>query len=279
MKSKVIAFLAIGVILITSTPIYASTNVNSNIIVDADSIEDIKVLEEEFVDEINSTLLSNDTHISGNDIDYNKMITLYTDIELYKNGKPDNARMQEAIKDSKYVYYLPIDYNEKSILVCIQKDKDTEKWHIASMGFQSVYIDYKGEVEKLLKANNIENSYVYFVNDLTDSITMGALICSDDSDNVWFKILKQFESKTNDDGGSTLDKNCLYSYENIKKIADSEIEAYRDGFDGAWSNISILTDNSKIIIISAVAGAAVLAIAIAAICIAKKKKAEKVTEE
>lgn len=279
MKSKVIAFLAIGVILITSTPIYASTNVNSNIIVDADSIEDIKVLEEEFVDEINSTLLSDDTHISSNDIDYNKMITLYTDIELYKNGKPDNAKMQEAIKDSKYVYYLPIDYNEKTILVCLQKDENTGKWHIASMGLQSDFIDYKGEVEKVLKENNIKNTHVYFVNELTDNITMGALICSDDSDNVWFKILKQFESKTKGDGGSTLDKDSLYSYENIKEIADSEIEAYRDGFDGAWSNTSILTDNNKIIIISAVAGVTVLAIAVVAICIAKKKKTEKVTEE
>ncbi len=272
MKNKIIAIFTLCLILLNCTPAFA------NVFIGNGKIGEIKAMEDAIVYEVNSTLLSDDTHISSNDIDYNKMITLYTDIELYKNGKPDNAKMQEAIKDSKYVYYLPIDYNEKTILVCLQKDENTGKWHIASMGLQSDFIDYKGEVEKVLKENNIKNTHVYFVNELTDNITMGALVCSDDSDNVWFKILRQFESKTNGDGGSTLDKNSLYSYENIKEIADSEIETYQNGFDGAWSHTSILT-NSKIIIISSVAGVAVLAIAVAAICIAKKKKTEKVTEE
>lgn len=298
MKSKIIAILTACLILLNCIPIYANNNADNNIIIDASSVEDIKALEEDLINEINSTFKSKNINISSNDIDYNKMITLYTNIELYKNGKPNNEQMQKAIINSEYVYYLPIEYNEKTILVCFQKGRElnaddkenlsadtieklenkTGKWHIASMGIQSDMVDYKGDVEKALKKSDIKNSHIYFVNNLTQNITMGALICSDDSDNVQFKILKQFESKTEGDGGSTLDIDVLHPYEEIKAVADSEIEIYQSGYDGAWG-LASATDNNKIIIIFAVSGAAVLVAAIAAVCIVKKKKAAKVLGE
>ncbi len=298
MKNKILAILTACLILLNYIPVYANTNVGSNVIVDADSIEEIKALEEDLINEINSTFVSKNIYIESNNIDYSKIITLYTDIELYENGKPNHEQMQEAINHSKYVYYLPIEYNGKTIMVCFQQgeeltDEDREKlsadtvesleknvgkWHIVSMGVKSDIIDYKGEVQKALEENNIENSHIYFVNELTQTITIGALICSDDFDDVQFKIIKQFESKTEGDGGSTLDKNVLHSYDEIKAIADSEIEMYQTGYDGAWG-ATPTTDNNKIIIITAVSGAAILAIAVTAICIVKKKKNTKVLDE
>lgn len=298
MRNKILAILIACLILINSIPIYANTNVSSNVIVDANSIDEIKALEADVINDVNSTLKTKNINIASSDIDYSKIITLYTDIELYNNGKPSNEQMQKIVKDSKYVYYLPIECNGQTIMVCFQKgekltdenrenlsddtienlEKNIGKWYIASMGVQSEMIDYKGEVQEALAENNIENSHVYFVNELTQNITVGALICSDNSDDVQFKILRQFESKAEGDGGSTLDKNVLHSYDEIKAIADSEIEMYQTGYDGAWG-AALATDNSKIIIISAVSGVAVLAIVIASICIVKKKKHTKVNNE
>ncbi len=298
MKNKIIAILIASFILLNCTPVFANTIENMNIFVDAPSVEEIGKLEKTIINEVNSTFESENIHIDSNNIDYNKIITLYTDIELYKNGKPNNEQMQEAIMKSNVVHYLPIEYNEKTIMVCFQKgeelteeskeklsldtienlEKNIGKWHIASLGIQSQIIDYKEEIQKTLKENNIENSHIYFVTELTQNITMGALICSDNNDNTQFKILRQFESKTEGDGGSTLDKNVLHSYEEIKAIADSESEIFQTDYDGTWG-ATPTTDNNKIIIISAVSGVAVLAVAIAAVCIVKKKKHTKVNNE
>ena len=298
MKNKVIAIVIASFILLNCTPVFANTIENTNIFVDAPSVEEIIKLEKTIIYEVNSTFESENIHIDSNNIDYDKIITLYTDVELYKSGKPNNEQMQEAIKKSNVVHYLPIEYNEKTIMVCFQKgeelteeskeklsldtienlEKNIGKWHIASLGIQSQIIDYKEEIQKTLKENNIENSHIYFVTELTQNITMGALICSDNNDNTQFKILRQFESKTEGDGGSTLDKNVLHSYEEIKAFADSESEIFQTDYDGAWG-ATATSDNSKIIIISAVSGVAVLAITIAAVCIVKKKKNTKAIDE
>ena len=298
MKNKVIAIVIASFILLNCTPVFANTIENTNIFVDAPSVEEIIKLEKTIIYEVNSTFESENIHIDSNNIDYDKIITLYTDVELYKSEKPNNEQMQEAIKKSNVVHYLPIEYNEKTIMVCFQKgeelteeskeklsldtienlEKNIGKWHIASLGIQSQIIDYKEEIQKTLKENNIENSHIYFVTELTQNITMGALICSDNNDNTQFKILRQFESKTEGDGGSTLDKNVLHSYEEIKAFADSESEIFQTDYDGAWG-ATATSDNSKIIIISAVSGVAVLAIAIAAVCIIKKKKNAKAIDE
>lgn len=298
MKNKIIAILIASFILLNCTPVFANTIENTNIFVDAPSVEEIIKLEKTIIYEVNSTFESENIHIDSNNIDYDKIITLYTDVELYKSGKPNNEQMQEAIKKSNVVHYLPIEYNEKTIMVCFQKgeelteeskeklsldtienlEKNIGKWHIASLGIQSQIIDYKEEIQKTLKENNIENSHIYFVTELTQNITMGALICSDNNDNTQFKILRQFESKAEGDGGSTLDKNVLHSYEEIKAFADSESEIFQTDYDGAWG-ATPTTDNNKIIIISAISGVAVLAAAIAAVCIIKKKKNAKAIDE
>lgn len=294
MKIKIITLLTACLLLWNCLPVYANVNANSNIIVDADSIEEIKAMEEDLISEINSTFRSKNINIKSSDINYEKMITLYTDVELYENGKPNNAQMQNAVKNSDYVLYLPIECNEKTVMICFQKGEEVTnderkdlsadtiasleekagKWYIASMGIQSELIDYKAEVLNALDESNIQNANVYFVNNITQNITMGALICSDDADTVWFKIIKQFESQTEGDGGSTFDKNVLHSYDEIKAAADADKEARQDFSEDAVGGIDAATEtnNSKIIIISAAAGAAVIAIAVAAVCVVKKRK-------
>ena len=226
--------------------------------------------------------------------------------KILEDNDLDNEKMQKYIKDAKYSYYIPIYDNGKTALATVSerteltneaREKFTQeeidnyellvgKLVVKSVGVYSEIVDYKGEIEKTLIDNNIENATVYFVGALSNRIGLAAVICTDNPADTQIKILKQFESKVEENDSVTFDDNKLYTFYELKTITEREkkdilnsSEEYIGYGDSAPTSLTSATDNNKIIIASSVSGVAVLAIVVAAICIVKKKKAAKVLGE
>lgn len=301
MKNKIIAIFAVCLILLNCTTAFANTFAGD------DTVNEIKDAEENIIQFVNDIVLTEDfKQCSVDDIDYSKIYKVYLGMsKVFENSEMNNEIMQNCLKNENYAYYVPFYDNGKTSLATVVKNQELTddvkaifpdeeiqkyeasigKWDTSSVGIIEEIRDYKGDLEKILKDNNIENANVYLLGAISSNIRLAAVICTDNPNDTKIKIIEQFESE-NEDVGSKLDKNVLYSYDEIKAVVDADKEAQEDFPDDAVGGVGIsaqtstpTTNNSKIIIISAVAGVAVLAIAAAAICIAKKKKTEKVTKE
>ncbi len=304
MKNKMLAILIACLLLINSTPVFA----NTNYLVDSENLEEIKAREEYIVDDFNNVLPTGEIKsVESKDIDYEKIIKVYPNMrKILEDNDLDNEKMQKYIKDAKYSYYIPIYDNGKTALATVSerteltneaREKFTQeeidnyellvgKLVVKSVGVYSEIVDYKGEIEKTLIDNNIENATVYFVGALSNRIGLAAVICTDNPADTQIKILKQFESKVEENDSVTFDDNKLYTFYELKTITEREkkdilnsSEEYIGYGDSAPTSLTSATDNNKIIIASSVSGVAVLAIVVAAICIVKKKKAAKVLGE
>ncbi len=304
MKNKMLAILIACLLLINSTPVFA----NTNYLVDSENLEEIKAREEYIVDDFNNALPTGEIKsVESKDIDYEKIIKVYPNMrKILEDNDLDNEKMQKYIKDAKYSYYIPIYDNGKTALATVSerteltneaREKFTQeeidnyellvgKLVVKSVGVYSEIVDYKGEIEKTLIDNNIENATVYFVGALSNRIGLAAVICTDNPADTQIKILKQFESKVEENDSVTFDDNKLYTFYELKTITEREkkdilnsSEEYIGYGDSAPTSLTSATDNNKIIIASSVSGVAVLAIVVAAICIVKKKKAAKVLGE
>lgn len=296
MKNKIIAILTACLILLNCTPVFANTFAGD------DTVSEIKEAEKSIVQIVNDIASSEDfKQCSIDDIDYNKIYKVYLGMsKAFENSEMNNEIMQNCLKNEIYAYYVPVYDDVQTSLVTVVKneeltdeekdlfpDKEIEKyeasigkWEASSIEIIKEIRDYKGDVEKTLTDNNIENANVYLLGAISSDIRLAAVICTDNPADTKIKILEQFESEK-ENVGSKLDKNVLYSYDEIKAIVDEDREARKDfpedavGGVGAPAATSAPTvDNNKIIIISVVSGVAVLAIAVTAFCIVKKKKKE-----
>ncbi len=300
MKNKMISLSLTMLIIINCIPICASEGIVYS--ESAKEIEEIKAREEYFIKNTNSTITSEDMdEIDENGIDYSKITKIYAGMySIMDCNKLNNEIVQDYVESADSFYYIPVTNNGKTALLNVQirkpitddhvkellSDEEIDKyqkgvgeWNLSVVSIYDYEIDYKAEVDMVLKENNISNATVYFLGGISDTIDLAAVICTDNPDDTRFKILEQFDSKTEGDGGSTLDKNILHTFSEIKTVTAAEKVQPNSDYDTSSGVSSSPTDNNKIIIISAVSGVAVLAAAIAAICIVKKKKAAKVLDE
>lgn len=296
MKSKIIAILIAILVLLNCTPIYANTFIGS------DTIDEIKDIEDVIVEDVNSyTEIEEFESINNSDIDYNKMYRVYSSAGILDNDKLNNEIMQNFVDNKEYDYTMPIYCNGKNVEMILDKIEELSyeennnlptdvlefrknnlgKWIVSSISFGTEEYDYIGTVNKMLQDNNINNANVYILSGITSIRlnTLVAVICPENNEDA--KIFLQ---------SSKLDNDKLYTFDEIKAIAEQDAEELKNLSEGTYGDDATpiqtsvdaaapTPDNNKIIIISAVSGVAVLAIAIAAICIVKKKKHTKVNNE
>lgn len=304
MKNKIAVILITISIMLNCIPVFANTFDGYN------TVNEIKEAEESILVFANDVVPIDDTKkYDNNDIDYSKICKIYPGMgKVFENIEINNEIIQNTLKNERYIYNVPIYEDGKTMLITVMKNEELTddvkekfpaeeiekyeasvgKWDASSGGIGDQIIDYKGDVENALSDNNIENANVYFLGAICSNIRLVAVICTDNPADTKIKILEQFESEQ-ENVGSKLDKNMLYSYNEIKAIVDADKEARKDFPDDATGGIGApvqtsvdttapANDNSKIIIISAVSGVAVLAIVIAAICIVRKKRAKSLDE-
>ena len=315
MKNKIIAILTTCLILLNCSPVLANGN---NIIVGSETIDKTIFEQEDYiVDYVNDMLGEYDkSNIEKTDIDYSKIIREFVGVDIFQDDVLTDNKMQEYTANQDVYYVLPVQYDGATVLSTLKigepLDDETKKtmsnedvefyenrigeWYICFSNVRPRIVDnYKDIVDRVLEKNNIQNSKVYFIGSPCSHIDLAAVICNENPDDTRVLVLEQYHTECGYieksdalDGQVLLEKETLYTYDDIKTLVDADKEAVSKLPEGSMGYLGVplessetttLTDNNKIIIISAVAGAAVLAIAIAAICIAKKKKAEKVTEE
>ncbi len=289
MKNKIIAIVIASLILLNCTPVFANTFFGSN------NIEEIKAIENYIVEYVNSyTEIEEFESINNSDIDYNKMYRVYSSAGILDNDKLNNEIMQNFVDNKEYDYTMPIYCNGKNVEMILDKIEELSdeennnlptdvlefrknnlgKWIVSSISFGTEEYDYIGTVNKMLQDNNINNANVYILSGITSIRlnTLVAVICPENNEDA--KIFLQ---------SSKLDNDKLYTFDEIKAIAEQDAEELKNLPEGTYGDdatpiqTSVDTaaptpDKNKIIIISAVSGVAVLAIAIAAVCIVKKKK-------
>ena len=302
MKNKAISLLLMMLIMINCIPVYAGNGIVYS--ESAKEIEEIKAREKYFIEDTNSTIITEGMEeIDENSIDYSKITKIYAGMySIMDCDELNNKTMQDCVESADSFYYIPVTNNDKTALLNVQirkpitesakeilTDEEIEKfqktvgeWNLSVISIYDYEIDYKAEVDKVLRENNISDGTAYFLGGISKTIDLVAVICTDNPDDTRFKILEQFDSKTEGDGGSTLDKNALYTFDEIKAVTNTEKENVQlnPDYDTALGISSVPTpDNNKIIIISTVSGVAVLAAAIAAVCIVKKKKNAKAIDE
>lgn len=306
MKNKIIALIVMCLMFANCIPAFANTDVNSNTIVGTENIDEIKYKEEEFIESFNQTI-SSESMDKIDKLNYDKAVRLYQ-ADILQYDELTNEIMQESIKDAISFYYIPIFSNGKTGALNIQQrlpltddvrenltQEEIEKyeasigeWHNPVIDFYDYTFDYKGEIEKALEENHIENANVYIVCAISQSITTVAVICTDNPDDTKIKILEQFDQTEDGLSGSPLDKNVLHTLDEIKEVVSQETPVADDEDAAAVSNdIQLLDtdlnvsdeDNEKgntLLIISIVSGVAVVAIAVAVICVIRKKKAKNI---
>ncbi len=296
MKNKIIAILIAILILLNCTPVFANTFFGS------DNIEEIKAIENYIVEYVNSyTDIEEFESINNSDIDFNKMYRVYSSAGILDNDKLNNEIMQNFVDNKEYDYTMPIYCNGKNVEMILDKIEELSdeennnlptdvlefrknnlgKWIVSSISFGAEEYNYIGKVNKMLQDNNINNANVYILSGITSIRlnTLVAVICPENNEEA--KIFLQ---------SSKLDNDKLYTFDEIKAIAQQDAEELKNlpknsyGDDATPIQTSVdtaapTTDNNKIIIISAISSVAVLAIAIAAICIVKKKKNAKIVDE
>ncbi len=315
MKNKIISILIACLILLNCTPVFADTG--TNIIVGSETIDETVLERKDYIFDYISDLFESEKeiHIDNNDVDYSKMIRKFIGLDIFEGNELTKSKMKEYTENQKTFYLLPVQHDGVTVISTLQireplsdetKEKissenlefyenQTGKWYISFAEIRPRAVDYyKDIVEKALVKNNIENSEVYFVGGVCSHIGLAAIICNDNPDDTRVLVLEQYEAETGAidkadafDSQIILDKDTLYTYDEIKAIVDEDKENRNSfteesvGYIGSPTPTSDApaADNNKIIIISAISGAAALAIAVAAICIVKKKKSTKVLDE
>lgn len=300
---KIMAAIISALIILNCIPVYA----NTNIFVGDDTVREVKDAENGMVDFVNSIVLSEGMgYVDIDDIDYSKSVKFYYAKILEQNELNDEI-MQSCTDNYDYFYYVPFYNNGKTAVATVQQNiplidevksnmsaeeieeynSELWQWHTSGVSICDEIFDYRGEVEKALEENNIENAKVYFVAGISQTIISAAVICTDNPNDTKIKILNQFEHKTEGDGGSPLDKNVLHTLDEIKEVVSQEKSVGDDAgaasYDTELLDVDLKVsgeDNEKgntLMIISIISGVGIVAIAAAVIiAIRKKKKAKNI---
>lgn len=294
MKNKVIAIIIACLIMLNCIPAYASTNY----IAGTDAVNEIKEIEEAIIDEINYTLSSEDVRqFSIEDIDYNKIVTLYKTDQMFLNDYINDEKMQDYVSDNDYSFIIPLYDNDKTVLVSLIKVKpitDEERvslpaemlesiestvgqWIVGSVAVKEGVIDYRADLEKALVENDINNCNVYFTNCCV-FVELIAVICDTDSDRTMIKILKQHDG-IGEMKSELLDIDVLHSYDEMKAFVESTIVESSDSEEMKYMGMGVSNSsqteeptNNTVLVISIISGVAIVAIAVITVLAIRKKK-------
>lgn len=292
MKTKIVSIIISCLILFNCIPAYASTNV----IMGDGMAEEIKPTQDGIV-----SMANNFQHhynyeiITAEDIDYSKAVRLYVGTNMFREDISKKDDIVEFLENNGYFYQVPIFRDENTVMVNVDKveeltlkqrleipkevvkslEQKAGQWVVSSCGVIEKTVDYKEHVTKVLESNNIENAQVYFIGGASTNLTMLAMICFDDTQDVQFLVLDKYAvTKMEVNGITYLDDDVLFSYEEVKAIADKDYEELKDNYSFFGIVGLSQTEIGRIIIISAVL-VVVIVITVPIVIIVKKKKKKK----
>lgn len=296
MKKNIFAIIimVISLLFIFNITSYADIITNSTAIKE-DLNDNLDVILET-VNDLASEDLKN--IVTEDSINFNKVIKQYSQINILEYDKINNEMMMDLTENAEKFYYLPIYYDDYTLLFSITKgteateeqknsgvftEKDIEyiervanKWHASSYAICSYEWDDTEYIEGLLKSNNIYDANIYIIGGVSTNLERVAVVCPD-NEEAQFIILDGWIENDNKIDYNSPD-NKLYSYNEIKEIA-SLSSPQDDLISGNGSNFQQEENQNytQYILIGA-AAAILLASAVTAICITKKRKKHVNTE-
>lgn len=291
MKRMIIAIIAMMCLLITNCiPVYANTIYGPNL-TDEISEEDKNLIFQKTYEFINNR---NEIQITENDIDYNKALKIYTNIDILNETGLNNEKLQEYTESAVCCYYVPIHFENESIDVILNKgteltardrantafsDEDIEyfenmvgRWYVVGEEVWEQRFDYIDHIEGLLEENNITDANVYVLGGISGNLATVAAVCQGDED-AGFLILNGWDTEEHLISYEN-PSNRIYSHEELKALAEIGGEIQPDQYGAAGLSMPYEENGNNIRNIFIAAGAATAAFAAAVIiaCAVKKKR-------
>lgn len=302
---RIIAIVIGCLTIMNCIPAYASINFDKTVSSDE---QELMKKSEEYAAAVNDLLLSYALEgeeiapIDGDYIDFDKLVKFYYGVDLLKKDAVTRDIMETEIKDKEYDYSLPVIFNDTTVMMDIRIEEPLSEeeyelyddelidfyenrvgtWVVKSKSIYDGVDDYKADIEKLLRKNDITDCTVYCLAGFTYSVNMTAVVCTDNPDDTRFIVLEQTFNEEN----MELDRETLYTLDEMKNFAAKENELLEEmiaqqGDDGPYfyggllnDSVNLLSDTKIIIIVSA-AGAVVLATIVITVCVINKRKKAK----
>lgn len=223
--------------------------------------------------------------IGQEDLDMNRIIRDYVDIDIFKENIKSPDEMREYLKNAKYIYSLPVNKENADYCLVISKGPKlrqgaelTEKekkyveeregrWGSPVVGAcenetDPPIIDYNQKMKVFLSCYGIEKSETFFVGGVTTESVVTGICFAEGRDEPYYVALDKIDSNacTADDI-----KDAVYTYDEMKEYA---IEFGPGLVSGGGIGSAGTPNNPLLTYIIAIAA---LAVIVAVILIVRKK--------
>lgn len=242
-------------------------------------------ISDEIVTVVNEIYENRDIKVTAEDIDYSKAYKVYVDTNIFRLSTNKADKIKETLETGNYIYLLPIDVSDGTIVVNIQKGlplsenskkvlsleeqqevlDNVGKWIVSSVYFYengNLNFDYERKLKSLIGVIPEDTMLVGSLPIFEDVV---ALIPNEDGIIESIVPLSTLTKEKNLINYSTKNNSYIYSYKQIKEIANDLPDA-DPNIAGEAANIE--TDINYIMIVFSV----VLTLVIVAYMFYLKKK-------
>lgn len=197
-------------------------------------------ISDEIVTVVNEIYENRDIKVTAEDIDYSKAYKVYVDTNIFRLSTNKADKIKETLETGNYIYLLPIDVSDGTIVVNIQKGlplsenskkvlsleeqqevlDNVGKWIVSSVYFYengNLNFDYERKLKSLIGVIPEDTMLVGSLPIFEDVV---ALIPNEDGIIESIVPLSTLTKEKNLINYSTKNNSYIYSYKQIKEIAN-----------------------------------------------------------
>ena len=90
--------------------------------------------------------------ITENDIDFSQLYRVYSNSEIFKEKAEENSEITGLLKESHYIWQLPLYIDGTSVQVDISRSADSGQWHSGAIYvYENEYVNYEDNIEASLQ--------------------------------------------------------------------------------------------------------------------------------
>lgn len=231
---RMFVFLSTLLILFSFSNSAFASDLSSNV---ENEVMDIS---DEIVTVVNEIYENRDIKVTAEDIDYSKAYKMYVDTNIFRLSKNKADKIKETLETGNYIYLLPIDVSDGTIVVNLQKGlplsenskkvlsleeqqevlDNVGKWIVSSVYFYengNLNFDYERKLKNLIGVIPEDTMLVGSLPIFEDVV---ALIPNEDGIIESIVPLSTLTKEKDLINYSTKNNSYIYSYKQIKEIAN-----------------------------------------------------------
>lgn len=90
--------------------------------------------------------------ITEEDIDFSQLYRVYSNSEIFKKKAEENSEITGLLKESHYIWQLPLYIDGTSVQVDISRSADSDQWHSGAIYvYENEYVNYEDNIEASLQ--------------------------------------------------------------------------------------------------------------------------------